>query len=145
MFPEKLYFLTHVLSWGQQKHHCLRFHYWDYLTNFWLDNWRSIIDIVERLSPNILLFITLILRRKYIKGLWTQMLRQNSVNVTFVGTLNFNVPTEVTFTIHIMIKGQLISEWNFSVFKSPKKPTKFLTDFFPGFIGLHRSKIWLAF
>ncbi len=28
-------------------------------------------------------------------------------------------------------KGQLISEWNFGVFKSPKKPTKFLTDFCP--------------
>ena len=23
------------------------------------------------------------------------------------------------------VKGQLISEWNFGVFKSPKKPTKF--------------------
>ena len=32
------------------------------------------------------------------------------------------------------IKGQLISEWNFGVFKSPKKPTKFLTDFCPSFI-----------
>ena len=29
---------------------------------------------------------------------------------------------------------QLISEWNFGVFKSPKKPTKFLTDFCPSFI-----------
>ena len=28
-------------------------------------------------------------------------------------------------------KGQLISERNFSVFKSPKNPTKFLTDFCP--------------
>jgi hypothetical protein len=32
-------------------------------------------------------------------------------------------------------KGQLISEWNFGVFKSPKKPTKFLTDFCPSFTG----------
>ena len=32
-------------------------------------------------------------------------------------------------------KSQLISEWNFGVFKSPKNPTKFLTDFFPSFIG----------
>ena len=32
-------------------------------------------------------------------------------------------------------KGQLISEWNFGVFKSPKKPSKFLTDFCPSFIG----------
>ena len=32
-------------------------------------------------------------------------------------------------------KGQLISEWNFGVFKSPKKPTKFLTDFCPSFMG----------
>ena len=29
-------------------------------------------------------------------------------------------------------KGQLISEWNFGVFKSPKKPTKFHSE-----IGLH--------
>ena len=28
-------------------------------------------------------------------------------------------------------KGQLISEWSFGVFKSPKKPTKFLSDFCP--------------
>ena len=32
-------------------------------------------------------------------------------------------------------KGQLISESNFGVFKSPKKLTKFLTDFCPSFIA----------
>ena len=32
-------------------------------------------------------------------------------------------------------KGYLISEWNFGVFKSPKKPTKFITDLSPSFIG----------
>ena len=32
-------------------------------------------------------------------------------------------------------KGHLISEWNFGVFKSPQKPTKFLTDFCPSFIA----------
>ena len=42
--------LIHVLSWRQQKHQCLCFHYWDYLTDFWRINWRSIIDIVKRLS-----------------------------------------------------------------------------------------------
>ena len=31
-------------------------------------------------------------------------------------------------------KGQLISELIFCVFKSPQKPTKFLTDFCPSFI-----------
>ena len=31
----------------------------------------------------------------------------------------------------LFIKGQLISEWIFGVFKSSKKPTKFLTDFCP--------------
>ena len=31
------------------KHQSLCFHYWDYLTNFWRNNSRSIIDIVERL------------------------------------------------------------------------------------------------
>ena len=44
--------LIHVSSWRQQKHQCLRFHYWDYLTNFWRYNWRSIIDVVERLGLN---------------------------------------------------------------------------------------------
>ena len=33
--------LIHVLSWRQQKHHCLCFHYWDYLSNIWRNNWRS--------------------------------------------------------------------------------------------------------
>ena len=32
------------------KHHCLCFHYLYYLTNFWSNNWQSIIDIVEKLS-----------------------------------------------------------------------------------------------
>ena len=32
------------------KHQSLCFHYWDYLTNFWHNNWRSIIDVVERFS-----------------------------------------------------------------------------------------------
>ena len=35
-------------------------------------------------------------------------------------------------------KGQLISEWSFGVFKSPKKPTKFLSDFCPMKLG-HKS------
>ena len=38
------------------------------------------------------------------------------------------------------IKGQLISEWNFGIFKSPKKPTKFLTDFCPSFIW--QKSVW---
>ena len=37
------------MSWRQLRHQCLCFHYWDYLTNFWHNNWRSIIDVVERL------------------------------------------------------------------------------------------------
>ena len=32
-------------------------------------------------------------------------------------------------------KGQLISEWSFGVFKFPKKPTKFLSDFCPMKLG----------
>ena len=39
------------------------------------------------------------------------------------------------FNSKISFKGQLISKWNCGVFKSPKKPTKFLTDFCPSFIG----------
>ena len=38
------------MSWRQQKHQCLCFHYWDYLTNFWRNSWQSIIDVVERLG-----------------------------------------------------------------------------------------------
>ena len=40
--------LLHILSWQQQKHQCLCFHCWDYLTNFWHNNWQSITDIIER-------------------------------------------------------------------------------------------------
>ena len=36
----------HLILW---KHQFLCFHYWDYLTNFWRNNWCSIIDVVERL------------------------------------------------------------------------------------------------
>ena len=28
------------MSWRQQKHECLYFHYWDFLTKFWCNNWR---------------------------------------------------------------------------------------------------------
>ena len=38
------------MSWRHQKHQCLCFHYWDYLTNFWHNNWWSIIVIVEKLD-----------------------------------------------------------------------------------------------
>ena len=53
VFPEKWYFnisiLIHVLSRRQQKNQSLCFHYWDFLTNFWCNNWRSIIDVVEKI------------------------------------------------------------------------------------------------
>ena len=39
--------LIHVLSWRQQKHMCFCFHYWDFFTNFWRNNWQSIFDVVE--------------------------------------------------------------------------------------------------
>ena len=41
--------LIHVLSWRQQKHQSLCFHYRDFLTNYWRNNWQSIFDVVERL------------------------------------------------------------------------------------------------
>ena len=41
--------LIHVLSWRQQKTQCLYFHFWDYFTNFRRNNWRCIIELVERL------------------------------------------------------------------------------------------------
>ena len=42
-------------------------------------------------------------------------------------------------------KGQLISERNLCVFKSPKKPTKFLTDFCPMKIGQKSFKNLVGF
>ena len=41
-------------------------------------------------------------------------------------------------------KGQLISEGNFGIFKSPKEQTKFLTDFFLSLIS-HRTEICINF
>ena len=51
---------------------------------------------------------------------------------------NFLKTSSEVFSTHCVIfytKVQLISEWNFGVFKSPKKATKYLTDFCPSFIG----------
>ena len=39
-------YFWNVIFW---KHQSLCFHYWDYLMNFWRNNWRSKIDDVERL------------------------------------------------------------------------------------------------
>ena len=65
VFPEKLYFknslfdiLIQVLSWRQQKHQCLCFHYWDYLTNFWQNIWQSIFDNIERLYLCLLKYVS---------------------------------------------------------------------------------------
>ena len=44
-----------------------------------------------------------------------------------------------------LLKGQLISVWIFGVFKSPQKPTKFLTDFCPSFIGQKSVKNVVSF
>ena len=35
------------LSWRQQKHQCLFFPYWDFLTNFWRNNWQSIFGVTK--------------------------------------------------------------------------------------------------
>ena len=40
-------------------------------------------------------------------------------------------------------KGQLISEWNFSIFKSPKKPTKFFRDYCPMKLEICQKFGWL--
>ena len=45
----------------------------------------------------------------------------------------------------IFAKGQLISEWIFGVSKSPKNPTKFLTDFFPMKVGQESVKNLVGF
>ena len=47
-----------------------------------------------------------------------------------IDDMNHEINISFKFT-----KGQLISKWNFGVFKSPKKPTKFLTDFCPLKLG----------
>ena len=46
----------------------------------------------------------------------------------------------LTYLSTISIKGQLISELNFDVFKSPKKPTKVYTDFCPLKLGKKFAK-----
>ena len=38
----------------KQKHRCLCFHYWDFLTNFWRNNWQSMFDFVERLCFSVI-------------------------------------------------------------------------------------------
>ena len=44
--------LIHFLSWRQQKHQCSVYAFVTeiFLTKFWRNNWRSIIDVVERLG-----------------------------------------------------------------------------------------------
>ena len=42
-------------------------------------------------------------------------------------------------------KGQIISEWNFGVFKSPKKSTQFKTDFCPMKVGQKSVKNLVGF
>ena len=46
--------------------------------------------------------------------------------------------------VPVFTKGQLISEWNFGVFKSPQKPTKFLISALAS-QGRNLLYIWLAF
>ena len=46
IIPSKVIFEISFLL----KHHSLCFNYWDYLTNFWRNNWQSLIDKVERLG-----------------------------------------------------------------------------------------------
>ena len=53
----ELKFQSKLFFW---KYQCLCFHHWDYLTNFWPNNWQSFIDVVERLliilhEPNLIL------------------------------------------------------------------------------------------
>ena len=43
------------------------------------------------------------------------------------------------------LKGQLISEWNFGFFKSPKKPTKYLPDYCLMKLGQKSVKNLVAF
>ena len=51
---------------------------------------------------------------------------------------------EWNILVSVCFKGQLISEWIFGVFKSPKKPTNFLTDVCLMTLGLKSVKIgWL--
>ena len=68
--------------WRQQKHQCLCFHYWDYLTNFWQNNWQSIIDAVERLCYNVLDFAGL-------RKLNSQVNDSDFVSFTYIHIFNY--------------------------------------------------------
>ena len=54
-------------------------------------------------------------------------------------------PSFVHLTSFVVSKGQLISEWNFGVFKSSKKTTKFLTGFCPSFIVKKIDRLFGSF
>ena len=92
------------LSWKQQKHQWLCFHYWDYLANFWCNNWRSIIDIVEGFSyiffkfskatqQFVCLFTCFIRVAKIVANLKLFKKRQNKKQVKKVNKTNFTYKT----------------------------------------------------
>ena len=54
------------------------------------------------------------------------MLAKKLTTTIFAPFFENGMKLEKIFEIsHLYFKGQLILEWNFCVFKSPKKPTKF--------------------
>ena len=99
---------------------------------------------------------------KYIHMLWTWFTKNLGFVVQFSAmfcchflimhsysedkTLLLNVLLDKFFDTHFaLLKGQLISELNFSVFKSPKKPTKFYQDFCPMKLGQKSVKNLVGF
>ena len=94
-------------------------------------------------------------RRQHLRYYWYSKIiplaymRLRIYSLEFIQDLNFRLctQTEVCTTLTTVqksrfdtfFKSQLISEWNFGVFKSPKKRTNFLTDLV-GFWGIWRHQ-----
>ena len=88
-----------------RKHQFLCFHYWDYLTNFWRNNWRSIINIVERLWYSILLAV-----------LWKTCMKHEFVEFQTLVISNF---------YGMAIDGVVVFGWGFAYFLNLSDHTYF--------------------
>ena len=82
------------MSWRQQKKQFLCFRNWDYLTNFWRNNWWSIIDVEERLFK-------------------VTSLTVNSVIFIFVNFLSFSKRSTTVFIVSAWLKSESSESFNF--------------------------------
>ena len=67
--PKWTFFLKYHFSGNTSALQCLCLYYWDYLKNFWRNNWRSIIDVIERLGHTYLSFLLILFFREIILSL----------------------------------------------------------------------------